>query len=345
MLTVFFLVTAILPARAERPLAPRAGRWTVGAELGVLNTDENYNSDGDATGGVKFDHLLGALRGSYDVNNILRLKTAVSIAQSKAEPALGGANSASHTQSGLNEVSAGALAWFQMQQFALAPDMDLVVPVQRVNEESDVPLIGEGALRARFGGWAILKLDPVQPFAFAGYEFRDGGRSSQIPYALGAHLQTRNWWLQGEFRGAFSAGDDADSGEPTVRVDYLRRVDGGSFAYYAVEPSFSELAAESGFRVNGWNFFLGFATTVRGRNFAKGNTFYGGISFSTGSEPERERIPPKDRFEMEQHKYDESLFNKDPAKPESRKIRKKVRKHPSMEKMLHETEKDLQNQD
>ena len=72
-----------------------------------------------------------------------------------------------------------------------------------------------------------------QPFAFAGYEYRDGGRSALLPYSVGLHFRPNQWWIQAEYRGFTSISDDGDSDSNSrlLRTRYSNLVNGGSFRY------------------------------------------------------------------------------------------------------------------
>ena len=74
--------------------------------------------------------------------------------------------------------------------------------------------------------------------------------------------------------------------------------------------------------------------------------FYAGLSFTgklTQAAPAR-GDGGEAEFEVQKEKYDESLFKEDGNGRNGKKVRKKIRKQPSVEKLLHETEKDLQEE-
>ncbi|MBX3020846.1 MAG: hypothetical protein KF799_04155 [Bdellovibrionales bacterium] len=314
--------------------------------MDYFSTSRNFSSGGSSTAlfrGAKFSNTQFGLGGSYDFDKMWRVFANISAASTSAtsnDPLIL-TNNITRTNSGLNEGSVGVMSWFNLGPIALAPTLSLTYPFWRVNEDSEDPLLGEGAMQVLAGSWGIWRLGQFEPFVFAGYNYRDGGRSTLFPYRAGLNFRIRNWWIQGEYRGTVTVSDDTDNNDQIPRLTYTTAVNGGSFRYYAVNPESAEAAIETGFRYRGFGFYGGFATTTSGSNSADGNLIYAGISYSgriklTPRTAVEEH--PEEQFEIEQDQYDETLFEEEGA----RKVKRKVRKQPSVDKLLHETEKDLQ---
>jgi hypothetical protein len=290
-------------ASAEAPRPPREATWETRFTLSYFDTTENFTSNGRETllNGGEYTNLLGDFRFTYDWQPDWRFYASLNIVR---------ADSALASNSGVNELMAGAQKWYEAGKFDIAVEGEFVYPVWRVDEASDAPLLGEGAMRAKGGSWAFLPLGKIKPFAYVGFEYRDEGRASVIPYNLGVKGRIQRIWVQGELRGYERIIDDKDSGNIVERLNnaaFLQMADSGSTRYYAINPSYSELAMEAGTRFGDWGLFAGAAYSVNGKNTAAGWTGYGGVAFS----PKAMHRPNERRdeiFDPRNERYDENVF-------------------------------------
>jgi hypothetical protein len=350
MLTLFFSLFAVMcPVHAELPQPPRAGAYTLGGTFQYFDSGANYLTDGSSqglAGGGHFTHMLGSARLDYAWSSMWRSYAGFSYAYTQSTAA-----GIDRTNSGLNEMLIGTQAWWRVENFYLAPQVDLTYPFWHIDEDSDGALLGEGALQLQAGVWGLWRLGSLQPFGYLGYDYRDGDRAALLPYALGVYLRPAGWWVQGEYRGYVSVSDDADTPNRTPRELYTTRVDGGSFRFYSVNPSLGELALSGGVHFGAWSVFAEFAKTMNGVSQADGWMGLAGLSFggrhavSSDSEDRGGGNGYSDEpaFETEKDKYDESLFIDDVGGGRS-KVRRRVRKQPSVDKLLNETEKELNKQ-
>ena len=357
MLMLFFtLQTLISNAQAERPQPPQTSAYRIGAGAEYYQTTHNFDSQGESRkliGDGDFSTVSGELNASYDWNRMFRTSAFMSFANARSNgtPTLLGPGSfnnlVARSNTGINELGTSVQAWLPVDVLHLAAEAGVRYPLWSVNEDADQPLIGEGAGQYNLGLWAIAKTKPVQPFGYLGFTYRDAGRSSLLPYAVGAHLQVRQWWAEASWYGQFTVMEDADTQNRAMRDYFVNRVDAGSYRFYAVNPTLHNLQLQTGFQFGPFGLLAGFSTSMMGNNAADGWAIHGGLSFSseifskpaanTGADP---------RFQLQQDKYDESLFQENSAAPpqEPKKIRRKVRQKPSVEKMMHEAEKELQKE-
>jgi len=343
MLFLLILITP-LSALAERPQAPQAHVYRVGADLSYFNSIANYDSGGNPQplmSGGSYTLTGGSLSGAYDWSQWLRTSADISFVQAHRTSDLYGEGSAT----GLNEISLLAQAWLPVGNFSFVPELAVNYPLWRLDESSEHPLLGEGATRFNGGGWLIVRTTPVQPFAYAAYVHRDSGRSGLLSYALGAHFQHKLFYAEGSWHGFSSITDDVDTAtgtNRTVRELFLNEVNAGSFRHYAINPSLGLIRLEAGTQFGLWGFWGNIEFTTNGHNSADGWSARGGFIFSSEAPKNYSAPPPvKATFEMQDEKYDESLFQDKPKPKPSKKIRRKVRKKKSIEKLLHETEKQL----
>ncbi|MGE3684276.1 MAG: hypothetical protein AB7G93_21360 [Bdellovibrionales bacterium] len=358
MLTLFLSTFAILcPTHAQTPTVPQAGRYTVGIDLSYFETDANFLAEGgtsqDLPGGAGFTHGNALFQFGYDWNRNWRsyAGTNVGYAESRSGTT---SDDTTRTQVGLSDVFAGGQYWTRLGSVLLGPQVDFVYPVFRPDESADEALIGEGALTLRAGGWGYLRFQQFRPFIFAGYEYRDGGRSHLLPYRVGLEFHpTSEFYLQAEYRGYKSVTDDSDSNNRTPRDAYLVRVNGGSFRFYSVDPRLSEVALEGGYTFGVIGFKVGASMPLNGASAADGWTGLIGLEYS----PERQRSRGHESdgesggrggFRIRGEKYDESLFREDerpkrsPPRHSKPKPVHKPRPKPNLEQMLDETQLDLE---
>jgi hypothetical protein len=356
MLTLFFAVFAVMcPAHATIPLPPKTGAYSLGLDVQYLKSTANYTTASESKSlapGAYLTNILGDVRASYDWAP--RWRSYAGLSLSNTETSNGVTN---HSNMGLNEVTAGSLMWFDIARFSLIPQVDFAYPFWHVDENGDSALLGEGALRLRGGVWALWRLHVIHPFLFTGFEYRDGGRSSLVPYAIGAHLGMHRFWMQLAYQGIFSAVDDSDSSDEgrATREAYLSRVNGGSFEFYSVNPSVGEVAFEAGVNLSASFKFSGeLAMSLNGTNAA--DAWRGLLSLTFMGRQKVERGAPSaaagsgndenepSEFKTEPDKYDESLFiDNGVDHGEKPKVHRRVRQHKSVDKLLNETEKQLDN--
>lgn len=290
---------------AEAPNPPRAGTWEARGTYSYFSTEQNYSSTDTnvLVGDGSFTHMMGEGLVTYDWQPDWRFSAGMNFGWSESDD-----GSFTRTNSGVNELLFSAQKWYESGPFDIAPQGDFVYPLWRVDEADDNVLIGEGAMRIRGGAWAFWPRDTYKPFAYLGFEYRDGGRSYLLPYSVGVKLKLNEAWAQAEFRGYESIVDDADSDNFAVRQTYLTRVDAGSFKFYSINPSGSEINLSGGIQMGQFGVFGGFAISLSGNNSADGWTGYGGITYSP---PDFTAAPKKnydDGFEVKRERYDEGLF-------------------------------------
>jgi len=323
MLTLLsVLLTTSFYAAAEVPSTPRRGQSELRGALSYFTSTSNFAVDGggseEVQSGGEYSQRLGEFTYTYDLRADWRILGGFSAASAESSDA-----SFSRSNSGLNEIYGGAQKWYEIEKFDFVARGDFVYPLFKVEEGGDDALLGEGALRASGSALLIYPWGGLKPFAHLGFEYRDGGRSFLLPYGVGLKFRSGRFWLQGEYRGYESVVDDADTENRMDREVYLGQVNGGSFRYYSVNPSASEIAVEAGARFGAFGVFGGVAMTVLGSSSADGLSAMVGLSYrpnfsrsvDTGREPEP--------FDIRNERYDESLFEEPSApKPPTAVIQK-----------------------
>ncbi len=366
MLTLFF--SFLMAARADIPQRPQPGGFELKSEFDYMSTHANYPPNGGTTQSLetrgKFVNMSGVGQFASDWDEHWRTYLGISGGQTSADVIDGQnttpTNLAIDTKrvSGLNEGWAGIQWWNYLPRAQIVPQLDFSYPFFRATYDRDDPLLGEGAMRLQLGSWLLWHVADITPFAYLGGAYRDDRRSALIVYNIGLRYGRRGkFWLSGEYRGYNSVINDRDTDNRIPRDIYLSAVDGGSYAYGAVNPSVGEVAATAGMYWGPVAFYLGAATTVYGRSAASSITAIAGILFS-GSFFESAAPVHEEKFEPKAEKYDETLFRQrlTPAPPqepqddeprietlhkEGRKYRPR-RAEPKLDLMMKDTEKSME---
>ncbi|MGE4132036.1 MAG: hypothetical protein AB7F86_10400 [Bdellovibrionales bacterium] len=332
MLTCFFkLVLSSIVMAAESPEPPRGLDFRLDASASYFSSQTNYAAGGGGTedlpNGGYFTEYVGIFKYIQDLNDNHRLYGGMAFSFTESED-----GTTTRSNSGVRELLFGGQYWgWASGKYFVIPQLDVVYPLFRVSRSSDDALLGEGALKVKAGSWLTWTAGDLWPFVFLGYEYRDEGRSHAIPYSIGAKYKLSPLWFQLEYRGYERLFDNADTENRASRDAFLRKVDGGSYRYYSLNPSMSEVAAQVGFSFGAIGVSGGVAYTVNGDSEALGWTFEGGLTYTPrgsikGASRER-RIPrqvpiraepatPEQKFDAETQFKEEQFFQEEkPPEP------------------------------
>ncbi|PIS10049.1 MAG: hypothetical protein COT73_11405, partial [Bdellovibrio sp. CG10_big_fil_rev_8_21_14_0_10_47_8] len=166
-------------------------------------------------------------------------------------------------------------------KFDLIPDVNFTYPFERVSTTDDSVLNGEGAMELSARAIARLKWGKIQPFAFAGFTYRDEDRSSLLPYGLGAEWKLGSLSVGADLRGYQSIINDTYTNEQYRRHVVAYR-NGGSLKYYSVDPSLLESNFWARWQKNSLGLKVGAGTSLTGANMAAGWTLFAGLNYTLG---------------------------------------------------------------
>lgn len=321
MLTLFLL--NMLMAQAEAPDAPRSQNYSLSADLSYFTTTSNYPAGGFATEDLpnsgSFTDIIGRLQYTQDLDSTRRFYGGLTYSSVESYD-----GTFTRSNSGLNEILAGGQYWMRMGGYKFAPSVDFVYPLFRVDRGADEALLGEGALKVRAGSWMFLRYGGLSPFLYVAYEYRDEGRSHAIPYALGAKWTSRPFFVQLDYSGYEKLFNNADTENRSSRDVFLRRVNGGSYRYYSINPALSEVAATVGYTIQSVTLVGGASYTVNGSTAAQGLTVFGGFRFSpAGVKPElHTEEDEEESFAPIEPEIDTNFDELDPTKrPPKRRVK------------------------
>ena len=332
MLTLFLLAFAISNvSHAEMPESPKGLDYRIDANGTYYNSSVNWKTGGGSTqdllNGGYFTDFIGQVTYAQDLDKFRRIYGGFTYSSTESYD-----GTITRTNSGFNELLAGGQYWYRFSGYRLVPAADLVYPLVRVDREADDVLLGEGAIKAKFGSWVLFPNGRWVPFGYLGYEYRDEGRSHALPYSVGIKWKMAPpLWAQFEYRGYERLFANADSENRNVRDAFLQKVNGGSYRYYSINPSYSEFNVEAGYSFGPVSIYGGFAISINGSSAADGWMGMAGIAYSPlgtlkapPDEFERINSPSStpDRFTPQVDPFDEfdpTKPPKDPAPPPRRK--------------------------
>lgn len=165
--------------------------------------------------------------------------------------------------------------------FLLIPDFYFVYPMVKNDFSStSMAAVGDGTMQAS----AQLRIQGVFNTmwlsAYSGFIYRDGGRSSVIPYGLTAELPFTRWILGGSLTGYSSATYDANTNNATQQVAWNNNVNGGSQMFGSINPQVLEANGWVKWKLNKeYTILAGGGSTLSGSNMANYWNVNAGISY------------------------------------------------------------------
>ncbi|MCB9027226.1 MAG: hypothetical protein H6625_12970 [Bdellovibrionaceae bacterium] len=312
-------------------------------DIQFLNTTENFDKEG---GGIE-DLDSG---NSYKLYN-LNVSTFYTFSTDLAfDLGMAFANATSidakeeRTNTQFTEVHAKLLYQLTEHPVELIPEIALIIPFNRVNEDTDDVLTGEGSLQAMFGTWLVKDFGSFYTYLFAGYNYRDEGRSALLPWKLGAEIDFDGFYLGVEGSGYESMSEDENTDNEIVKTKVTNKVNAGSLNFYSINPQ--EIAVAGWVGIEFSKFFLTrlqYSQSINGSNTSLNRVFMATFEYRfdmTKNIPkdvgliDRKSRKRLNNFQVEDEDYDEDLFDKD-RQHHHRKIKIKEKK------LLNDVERNL----
>lgn len=330
------------------------------ADLLYFQSTANYDDSGGSfealDDGHSFSEINMRLRGSYDIAPLWRVVGGARVNSVTTEDDVD-----SRTNSELNEVQLG-LVFAPVYQLTQRIYLEAfgTAALNSVETNTDNAITGEGANRFRVGARYAYLLGSLEFLSSLHFDYLDDGRSSRLPYAVGAKWHLNNLGIYGGVQGFFSATNDEFSETPQQRNIVTDRVNGGSFRYYGIDPALLETQAHVDWMMSeGVNLSLGISKTLNGTNAAEGFGVIAGLAFrwggtddsvkKKGSVRKRRirrrrggRLELDEDFELREEQYDEELFEKRQRKNRKKKRRRKKRRPIDVDGAIESTIEDLE---
>lgn len=304
----------------------RRGTYDFSFETRYEKSTANYLSSGNNFRALPYDQSFELLnmyiKAKYDVSRRSSWYSNLGIASATSFGL-----DAKRTNSGVSDVTFGYMYMPYSDTFDLITDFSLLVPFNKVNDNTDTALNNEGVVEAS----GLVRLQKDFSF-FAGYSYIGGiyrqTRSALLPWGVGLELGSPEWIFGGKVFGFQSITDDADTNARSQRLIVNDRVNGGSLKFYAVNPSWIDTEAYVKYQSrSGWALGAGLGTTLTGTNYAAGLHGTLGFMYTWDSEPSyylknstsedglgSERKVPKFKEEVDDG-VDQRLFEKKRTQP------------------------------
>ncbi len=245
--------------------------WDFQVGTNYFSSEANYDSGGkeqNLVSGAKYTLLDLNFESRYIPRRDLSVFGMLNVGNSESDNTI-----AKRSNSTINELIAGMDFIAYSDQFELVPELGVLVPFEKVDQNSDSSLNSEGVLQV--WGRLIAQKDfgKFQGYGWAGIQYRADGRSILLPWGIGGRFRIPRVRLGGELYGSQSISDDQDKGtnKELTRAAYLNQVNAGSLKFYSINPSLIDTMAYATFLMTpNWSLQVNGGMTVAGTNAAAG---------------------------------------------------------------------------
>lgn len=247
---------------------------------------ESFDSDGGAytlqgSGEYWLADIPFGFRHIHGGNLGFEAELKASYAQSKSTDTLNGTTTRTNSQ--IHELRVSTDFLYETPTFDLIPEFELVHSFAKIRQTRDDVLLGEG-VQSLIGRLHLqTEFGQTDFFSNIGYQRRDDGRSSLLPWSLGLGWQTAWAFFGGRVFGFQSISNDTDRDQPFSREAFINVVNAGASRFYGVNPS--SIAAEGlmFFKLGRvWELQLNAGLDLAGENYSKGLFAGGTLIFDFG---------------------------------------------------------------
>ncbi len=290
--------------------------WEFELNSSLYQTQNNYSRSGNT-----FDSLANG--GSYSLTNV-DLGGRWSFTKSWAlytEARMGAAESklsgVTRSTSQFNQVTLGTDFILSDGNFRLTPDLQVVMPLARVDSSSNNVQTAEGAVEASAKMIARFDWSSFLNQTFLGMTYRDEGRSTLLTYGAGTEIPVGFGSLGAEVRGFSSVINDQYTSNPSTRETTALRVNGGSTKFNSINPSLLESNFWYRWDNKKWGLQVGAGTSITGASISAGSQFFANFIYRlTAKEIQKSQPAPRtdlDKFKEETNDgVDQVLFQPPP---------------------------------
>lgn len=331
------------------PVAPRAGRMTIGLTGEYFSSRSNFDPNGGSfsnlTNNGSFETFSGHATYEWDFAPHWALHSRLGYLSATANNGI-----TTRSNNSLTEWEFSAQRWLHYRRWALIPQISGAYAFNHVDPNTQDVLTGDGASWAEAGGWAIRGWGLWRVFGYAGFRYRADGLSGLLPFNAGMSYGGWQQRVRGGVRGYISVIDDQDVNNRPLRTHVTAQVDASSLRFYSVNPSSYSLYAGYVYQVTPQLELQAEGSyAFNGSSTARGWTALAGVKFYLFHPPRERRNTPQAHdhsergFHIHSQKYDQNVFDSsDPTlpPPPPRKIRPN-KPAPNIDQMLEKTEDDL----
>ena len=340
-LSSLFVIFIALQSHAN-PYSKRTGRLTFDIKTSYLSTTENLDKDGDIVdleNSNKFEEIKTNLRGEYDYSRYTTFFTDLTVNSVTSND-----GTSERSETAMSDVALGfEYILSRKNAFLVMPSFQVKIPLATYSETTDSVLLNNNSIDVDATLNISKRFRSFYLRGYGGFIYRTEGLSWLIPLGAEAFYISRRFMIGGGLESSFSVTDDDYTNDTSRRTDVTDRVNAGSLAYNAVNPSITKLYGLFKFYIEPQLYVgLGVKQSIFGESAAYGTEYVANVGFAFGGKTkkvptlrsqDREENPDDFEFKFEEESdKDADVFNN------SKKIRYKER----VEDSLDSVEKNLE---
>ena len=243
-------------------------RFGFASEIRFMSTDANFTNTGNErdplAAGNSYQHSAWRNTLMYRPKKTIEYRIGFEMAQAISET-----SQAKRDQTGLSQFSLAFDYDWVVPHGVWQPGVELIYPMTTVSDNQDQVLLGEGAIELNPHLAWKFNFYGVQMLSDIGASLRDGGRASLLNYKILPGFALGNTICRLGVRGYTTLVDDQYTSQSSKRLNIINAVDGGSYAFYSINPSQFAALFEIDWAMNAqWGFKLSADKTYTGRNSA-----------------------------------------------------------------------------
>lgn len=247
-ITTILFLTMPFSANAERlyghfePSKFKAQRIGLKYEMDYFNTSGNFalgsNEKVSLQNDNSFETLNFHLQADYDVSSKLSYTFGLRFGSSSSRSS--GVNRSNTAVKGI--FLGGAYKLRLIKGWASVADIRYYLAQERNSLSSDIVSIGDGVNWFAGGLWLGKRLGKQSAlWNYFGLKLRGGGLSDLFLYSVRPFYKSGKFKFGGGLEGFISVTDDDNTDNPTPRLLVSSQLNGNSFRYFSVNPSYHEL--------------------------------------------------------------------------------------------------------
>jgi hypothetical protein len=317
---IFLLICSVSQSDVYGPSGAKAmlygfssDTFGLSLESSYANSKANFDPNGNAInlGGSQLTELRFNILGSYDFNNLLGGYAELTFNRDDVTT-----STAERVNSGFSQGVLGLEGVAFSGFIKIIPEIALIAPfVGQPDSSATSALIGNGVYVATAKVNLNKRFKHFVLFGYGGYNYSTGGISGNIPYGFVARGDFKSFFADLGISGISSLNGDQYSNNLATRQQITNFVEGGSLAYDAINPAWTNLDSAVGFRfLRNYSFSLGLEQSLAGQNTAQETRFL--LTFIYNSTPTRVMLSPDEGHPSPEN--DSEKFEVDTSPEDSR---------------------------
>lgn len=216
--------------------------------------------------------------------------------------------------------------------FEFIPEVKIIIPGKNFDNNTDEVFSGEGVLQALAGFHLQKKISLFNLSTGSFYHYRAEQLAQLIDYYIEGQATLGQIKLSLKALAFDTITKDVQTDTPTVRTNVIDRVNGSSFIYHSINPSYLALNFSAQIQASLQNSFgLGVEQSLNGKNYYYGTTFRVFWQWKSKNEIKRKIKHQRKKTQQRNNSFEESDGSEQLNKEE--------------EKLFEDAEKALEDSD